>query len=221
MLPTHVSSDIPASARDEQTSVPISALEHYGYCPRQAALIHVEGYFASNVDTVRGDLAHEAVNRAGGGSDRRGQRVWHSLPVFSESLGIHGLCDAVEFGDDGPVPIEHKSGRYVRGGPADLQVGAQALCLEEMFGSSVPMGIVFAGRDRRRHDVPVGDELRRLVREAMLGVRDVIDAHRVPPPVADRRCRRCSLREGCLPDGVSPDVASSLFVPRDEGDWHG
>lgn len=103
-------------------SVPISALEHYAYCPRQAALIHVDAYFDSNVDTVRGDLAHAAVDEAGAGRDRRRQRVWRSLPVWSETLGIHGVCDVVQFGADGPLPIEHKSGTYRRGGPADLQV---------------------------------------------------------------------------------------------------
>jgi len=73
-------------------SVPISALEHYAYCPRQAALIYVEAYFDSNVDTTRGDLAHAAVDRLGVGQDRRRQRVWRSLPVWSDVFGLHGVC---------------------------------------------------------------------------------------------------------------------------------
>lgn len=205
----------------DQTSVPISALEHFAYCPRQAALIHVEGFFESNVETVRGDLAHEAVDAAGRAADRRGGRAWHSLPVFSNTLGIHGVCDVVELRPTGPVPVEHKSGRYQQHGPADLQVGAQAMCLEEMFGSSVRRGVVFAGRDRRRYDVTIDDPLRARVREAVQGVRALIDSLDVPPPVMDARCRRCSLREGCMPEGTSPGVEAGLFEPHDEGCWDG
>jgi CRISPR-associated exonuclease Cas4 len=108
----------------DRRSVPISALEHYAYCPRQAALIHVDAYFDSNIDTVRGDLAHAAVDRVGIGQDRRRQRVWRSLPVWSDVFGLHGVCDVVQFGTDGPLPVEHKSGVYRSGGPADLQVAA-------------------------------------------------------------------------------------------------
>ncbi len=98
-------------------------------------MIHVDAYFDSNVDTVRGDLAHAAVDhhaavdQLGIGQDRRRQRVWRSLPVWSEVLGLHGVCDVVQFGADGPLPVEHKSGAYRGGGPADLQVAAQVLCL--------------------------------------------------------------------------------------------
>jgi len=207
------------SRGEEQTSVPISALEHFAYCARQAALIHVEGFFESNVETVRGDLAHHTVDVAGRTVDRRGQRAWHALPVFSDTLGIHGTCDVVEMGPRGPVPVEHKSGQYRPGGPADIQVGAQALCLEEMFHTRVDVGVVFAGRDRRRSDVVIDDVLRVRVREAIVGMRALIDTLSVPPPILDSRCRRCSLRAGCLPEGVSPAVEAALFTPRPEGSW--
>lgn len=123
-------------------SVPLSALEHVAYCPRQAALIHVDGYFDASTDTVRGDLAHAAVDRAGPNQDRHGQRIWHSLPVWNDKLGLHGVCDTVEFTEGGPMPVEHKSGGYRPGGPADLQVAGQALCLREMFTAPVRIGVV-------------------------------------------------------------------------------
>ena len=204
-------SDVPAP------SVPISALEHYAYCPRQAALIHVDDYFASSVDTVRGDLAHAAVDRLGIGQDRRRTRVWRSLPVWSEHLGVHGICDVVQFGAGGPVPVEHKSGRYVVGGPADLQVAAQVLCLREMFDAEVPVGIVFAGRDRRRYEVPVGPEQAARVADVTAAMRHLIVTAALPPPVNDARCRRCSLIDGCQPavhGGSRP-----LFEPRPAGTW--
>lgn len=199
-------------------SVPISALEHYAYCPRQAALIHVDAYFDSNVDTVRGDLAHAAVDVAGVGQDRRRQRVWRSLPVWSETLGIHGVCDVVQFGADGPLPIEHKSGTYRRGGPADLQVAAQALCLREMFDAPVPVGVVFAGRDRRRYEVAVDDVLAARVSETADALRILMDEGSLPAPVNDTRCRRCSLQPGCEP-AAPVVVAENLFRPRQDVDW--
>ncbi len=207
------------SRGEEPTSVPISALEHYEYCPRQAALIHVEGFFESNVETVRGDIAHHAVDVVGRTVDRRGQRAWHALPVFSDTHGIHGICDVVEMGPTGPVPVEHKSGQYRPGGPADLQVGAQALCLEEMFHTRVDVAVVFAGRNRKRSDVVIDDRLRARVDGAITGMRALIDTLHVPGPVLDARCRRCSLRPGCLPEGVTTAAEANLFVPRPEGGW--
>lgn len=197
----------------DQLSVALSALEHYAYCPRQAALIHVEDYFDSNTDTVRGDLAHAAVDRAGPDQDRHGHRVWHALPVWSTQFGLHGVCDAVELTADGPVPIEHKSGSYRPGGPADVQVAGQVLCLREMFDAPVPTGIVFAGRQRRRHVVHVDAALVERVVNAIAALRALLTEGRLPPPVNDHRCRRCSLRSGCEP-GLPTTVTPHLFQPR-------
>jgi CRISPR-associated exonuclease Cas4 len=188
-------------------------LEHYAYCPRQAALIHVDGYFDRSADTVRGDLAHAAVDRAGPDQDRHGHRLWHSLPVWSDQWGLHGICDAVELTPDGPVPIEHKSGVYRPGGPADLQVGGQVLCLREMFNAPVPEGVLFAGRQRRRHTIEVDEQLVARVVAATTAIRALISAGSLPPPVHDQRCRRCSLRPGCEP-GMPTTVAVALYQPR-------
>lgn len=198
-------------------SVPISALEHHAYCPRQAALIHVEAYFDSTVETVRGDLAHAAVDRVGVGEGRDRRRVFRSLPVWSDALGLHGVCDVVQFDPDGPLPVEHKSGSYRAGGPADVQVGAQVLCLREMFDAAVPVGVVFAGKDRRRHEVQVDEALVARVRETTAAVRELLEQGLLPAPVNDSRCRRCSLRPGCMPD--APRRAEDLFTPRAEGAW--
>jgi CRISPR-associated exonuclease Cas4 len=187
-------------------------LEHYAYCPRQAALIHVENYFDSSVDTVRGDLAHAAVDRAGPNQDRHGHRVWHALPVWSDQFGLHGICDAVEFTTEGPVPIEHKSGAYRPGGPADVQVAGQVLCLREMFNAAVPIGVVFAGRHRRRHTVHVDHAVVDRVLDAAAALRALLAQGTVPTPVHDQRCQRCSLRPGCepgMPTAIAPDVIST------------
>ncbi len=202
---------------DGRRSIPISALEHYAYCPRQAALIHVERYFDASVETVRGDLAHAAVDRIGPDQRRDGTRVFRSLPVWSDELGLHGVCDVVQFDAAGPMPVEHKSGAYHRAGPADVQVAAQVLCLREMFGADVPVGVVYAGKDRRRHEVLVDTSLAGRVREMTWAIRALFDEHLVPDGVRDARCRRCSLRPGCMPD--APRRVEGLFAPRPEGSW--
>jgi CRISPR-associated exonuclease Cas4 len=191
------------SAAGDRWSVPISAIEHYAYCPRQAVLIWQESYFESNVDTVRGDLAHEAVDRGGVLTGRAGARIWRSLPVHSEELGVHGVCDTVHRSSAGLIPVEHKSGRHTPGGPADLQVAAQVLCLREMFDQPVPHGELFTGKDRRRHLITVDGPLIAAVHHAVEHLRQLIEEAALPRPVNDRRCTRCSLRPGCVPEIVA------------------
>lgn len=200
----------------EDWSVPLSAIEHYAYCPRQAVLIWQEAYFESSTDTVRGDLAHQAVDRGGVLTGRNGARVWRSLPVFCDRIAMHGICDTVHWSDDGPVPVEHKSGTYRPGGPADLQVAAQVLCLREMFDIDIDHGDVFAGRDRQHHRVIVDREIEQRVQAVVTDFRMVLAAGVLPRAVQDRRCRRCSLAPGCVP-GTGVSRAVDLFTPRAMG----
>ncbi|GAA4850130.1 CRISPR-associated protein Cas4 [Saccharopolyspora rosea] len=198
-------------------SVPISAIEHFAYCQRQAALIHLDRYFDDNADTQRGHLAHEVVDRGGPSLSRDGTRCWHALPVADAELGVHGICDVVELHPHGPVPIEHKSGSYRPGSATDLQVAAQVLCLRTMFDAEVPAGVVFAGRHRRRYDVVVDADLEHRLRTVVKDLRSMLDTAALPAPVNDSRCRRCSLRQGCMPD-ARLDIGS-VFTPRPLGHW--
>ncbi len=134
---------------DGELEVPISALEHFSYCPRQCALIHVEQTYEENLYTVRGRLAHERVDE-GDTSSRAGTRTLRGVPLWSFHLGLRGKADAVELHPAGPFPIEYKVGRR-HGAHADVQLCAQALCLEEMLGVPVPRGAVYYGALRRRH----------------------------------------------------------------------
>ncbi|MGI8313365.1 CRISPR-associated protein Cas4 [Saccharopolyspora hattusasensis] len=197
------------------TSVPISAIEHFGYCRRQAALIHLDRYFTDNADTQRGHLAHEVVDRSGPSTSRDGTRCWHALPIADAELGVHGVCDVVEFHPNGPVPIEHKSGSYRPGSATDLQIAAQVLCLRTMFTAEVPIGVVFAGKHRRRYEVVVDETLADRLRAVIQELREVLQAGVLPPPVHDSRCDRCSLQEGCMPDAH----VNSVFTPRPLGHW--
>ncbi|MGW5142811.1 CRISPR-associated protein Cas4 [Nocardia beijingensis] len=198
---------------NDRWSVPISAIEHHAYCPRQAVLIWQETYFESNTDTVRGDLAHEAVDRGGTLTGRKSARIWRALPVHNHELGIHGICDTVHRTPGGPIPVEHKSGRYTPGGPADLQVAAQVLCLREMFDQPVPHGELFAGKSRRRYRITVDSALEAAVRDVIEQLRRRITEFTPPPPANDHRCTRCSLRPGCLPETARRN-SIDLFTPR-------
>jgi len=178
--------------------VPLSAIEHYAYCPRQCALIHVEQSYEDNVYTVRGKLAHERVHE-GHAADPESGSVLRGLALYSDRLGLIGRADLVEMRDDGPYPVEYKVGRVHRA-PAELQLCGQALCLEEMLGRPVPRGAIYRAATRTRREVELTNALRELTLETVEAVRDLLRRSYVPPPVDNERlCRRCSLRDACLP----------------------
>ncbi|NMO56067.1 CRISPR-associated protein Cas4 [Actinoplanes sp. TBRC 11911] len=207
---------------DNASRIPISALEHYAYCPRQAALIHVDGVFTDDVNTVRGHLAHERVDRPGiRATATPGSRQHYAVPVYSRSLGLYGRCDVVEIGHGTAVPVEHKIGAYQAGGPADLQAATQALCVRETLELDVPYAQVFTHADRRRrhrHRVELTAELIDTITRIVGELRTVLLAPQLPAPVADRRCRRCSLLDDCLPQALHDPT--DLFTPRPLGTWN-
>jgi CRISPR-associated exonuclease Cas4 len=182
---------------DAEVDVPISAIEHYSYCPRQCALIHVEQTFDENQFTIRGRNAHERVDS---GEDRstRGVRGVRSIPLWSERLGLSGKADLVEFRDGVPYPVEYKVGKR-RGAHADLQLCAQALCLEEMLGLDVPRGAVFHHAERRRYEVEFDAALRARTIEAVGAIRRQLRLQELPSAPNDARCPNCSLLNACLP----------------------
>ena len=180
--------------------VPISALEHWSYCPRQCALIHVEQTYEENVFTIRGRLAHERTD-AGEETSERGVRAVRSVALWSERLGLRGKADIVELRPEGPYPVEMKVGRR-HGAHADLQLCAQALCLEEMLGVPVPRGAIYSHAARRRYDVALDEPLRRRTVAAIEAVRAMLRAQQVPPAPNDARCPKCSLLSVCLPSVI-------------------
>ena len=206
--------------------VPLSALEHLDYCPRQAGLILLEDGFADDAATIRGTLLHHRVHEPGDEA-RPGLRTLRALPVWHEALGLTGVCDVVEIHDDGKVvPVEHKSGSYQPGGPADVQVAAQAICLEEMFKVHIAEAAIFSGSDRRRHQVPVGAPLRERVAARADQVRAIMIREQLPPPISGSRCRRCSMNNACLPKVMAGQKAfakeaAALFgiIPESDREW--
>ena len=184
----------------EDDLVPISALQHMLYCPRQCALIHVERLWAENAYTAEGRVLHKRVD-AGGGELRGGASIGRGVPLRSLRLGLFGVADVVELrAGDRPYPIEYKRGRPKTHRADEAQLCAQALCLEEMLGASVPEGALFYGVERRRTVVPFDDELRRLTERLTVDTRRMLAEGRIPAAEYERRkCSACSLREGCQP----------------------
>lgn len=208
---------------DEPDPLPLSALQHWAYCPRQCGLIHLEQAFDDNVHTLRGQAVHTIVDKPGV-ELRAGLRVERALPIWNDRLGLIGKSDVVEFEPDGtPYPVEYKHGARNKAAEIaacdDLQLAAQAMCLEEMSGRAVNEGALFYATSKRRRIVPITDALRTQVAETTRAIRDMLASQKLPPPTADvRRCKGCSLIERCQPEALarlssSSDAANRLFDP--------
>lgn len=197
--------------------IPLSALQHWCYCPRQCALIHVEQVFEDNLFTQRGQALHKRVDDPGC-EVREGLRIERALPLFHDALGLVGKADVVEFLPDGtPYPVEYKHGsRHKRADIAtcdDVQLAAQALCLEEMFGKPVPEGALYYASSRRRRLVEVDDGLRAQVLDAVAAVREMLARGLTPAPCEDAtRCHACSLRDLCQPDVLRANVGRAVML---------
>lgn len=179
--------------------IAISALQHWSYCPRQCALIHVEQVFSENLFTSRGRAVHALVDQPG--VERDGTvRIERAMPLWNDRLGLAGKADLVEFAGDGSAyPVEYKHGPRRASRHDELQLAAQAMCLEEMTGKPVPAGAIFHFSSRRRREVLIDEGLRAEVVSAITAVRAMLAAPALPPPANDKRCRNCSLTELCQP----------------------
>jgi CRISPR-associated exonuclease Cas4 len=203
-------------AGSEERHIPLSAVNQFLFCPRRAALIHVEGIFQDNEHTVLGELAHEHADLPGY-EVAKGVKLLRALPVFSDRLGLSGRCDIVERHSDGSLcPVEYKKGKRRRFENDDAQLCAQALCLEEMFGRPVTRGAIFHATSKRRREVEFTTQLRKLTEDAISGLHRLLREAVTPPAVFKPACEECSLYRICLPQITSqPDsiarAAEELF----------
>lgn len=199
--------------RVEDGLIPLSALQHQLFCPRQCALIHVEGLWAEDGATAEGRVLHERVD-AGGFETRPAVRISRGLSLRSVALGVAGRADVVEFTGQPPrpFPVEYKRGKPKAHRADEVQLCAQAICLEEMLGVDVPKGALFYGMTRRRQGVTFDSELRRLTAYAAAAARANILAGFTPLPVRTPACRRCSMETACQPDRLEkpPHIARWL-----------
>ncbi|MBR4664437.1 MAG: CRISPR-associated protein Cas4 [Lentisphaeria bacterium] len=208
----------------EDEMVMISALQHYLFCKRQCALIHIECLWRENYLTASGRILHQRVDQRKT-EKRTGVRQVTGLRLFSEKLHLTGVADMVEFhqrtevqdsngatvairlnGASGfwaPVPVEYKRGTPKDHHADEIQLCAQALCLEEMLGIYIPEGALFYGEPHRRTQIVFDEELRQLTMQTAMEVASLIRSGKTPPAVYSKSCRACSLLDFCCPASVS------------------
>lgn len=197
---------------DEWDYIPISRLSHAGYCLRRAALLTNEQIWQESADTAKGRTEHDKVHTAR--VERHGDEVkLYEYGVFSDTLGISGKCDCIEAvrSEQGcmlptiefPVtlyPVEFKHGKVRTEEEYEIQLCAQAMCLEEMYHTHIPEGALFYISSHRRYPVPLHDELREKVKQTISVMDDIRKQFRIPPAEYGAKCKRCSIRELCMPE---------------------
>lgn len=178
--------------------IPLSALQHYAFCPRQCALIHNEQAWAENYLTAQGKALHERVD-SGEPETRKGVRFERTVHVSAEKLGISGVLDLVEVDTKtGRLkPVEYKRGKPKPDSMDEIQLCAQGLCLEEMTGQTVSEGALWYMQTRHRVPVVFSDDLRAQTLATIAAVRELLGSGLTPPPNYGKRCKACSLVEIC------------------------
>lgn len=190
----------------------LSGIQHFAFCRRQWALIHIENQWQENLRTTEGELMHEKAHDAAS-RERRGELVIvRGTGVSSSTLGVSGQCDVVEYrrnacgiplkGYEGlwqPYPVEYKRGKPKTNQADLLQLCGQAMCLEEMLCCDIPEGALFYGEIRRREVVAFTEELRQSVRNCLAEMHQLYQKGYTPKVKPSKSCNACSLKELCLP----------------------
>ena len=197
----------------EEDFLSLSGLQHFVFCRRQWALIHIENQWLENYRTIDGALMHEKAHDRENEESRGNVLIKRGVSVYSAGLGVSGQCDVLEYrrSDDGiplpgkdglwqPYPVEYKRGKPKTDNSDKLQLCAQAMCLESMLCCDIPEGALFYGEIRRREAVPFTDELRAQVREQLAQMHELYKKGHTSKAKPTKRCAACSLKELCLPE---------------------
>lgn len=205
--------------------LPLSGIQHFVFCRRQWALIHIERQWQENALTVEGRLLHHRVDDPFFTEKRKGVIVAQSVPVSSPYLGLSGVCDVVEFSESPegvqlpgrdelylPAPVEYKRGKEKRDRCDEAQLCAQAMCLEDMLLVSIPRGYLFYGKTRRRLVVELTGELRELVAKMSAEMHAYFERGYTPRVKTSKACRACSLADICLPKLQDKIIPASKYI---------
>ncbi len=211
----------------EDELLALSGIQHYSFCPRQWALIHIEQQWAENVLTVQGDLVHKrAHDRAI--REKRGNTITvRSLDVHSYVLGFAGQCDVIEFvasdsgiplaGESGlwqPAPVEYKRGKSKRVAADRLQLCAQAICLEEMLCCEIEEAFLYYNQTHSRESVELTSDLRAEVTASAAEMHRLFERRHTPVPKKQAACRSCSIKDACLPELSKRETVSEYYARR-------
>lgn len=197
---------------NEEDFLQLSGLQHFKFCRRQWALIHIENQWAENFRTVDGTILHEKAHDPEARESREDRLITRDMRVFSATLGVSGACDVVEFhrGESGiplqgreglwqPYPVEYKRGKPKSGTEDALQLCGQAMCLEEMLCCRIAEGALFYGEPRRRERVIFTEELRQEVIGLLKEMHQLYARGHTPKVKPSKACNACSLKDLCLP----------------------
>lgn len=210
----------------EEEYLQIAEIQHFAFCPRQWALDYLEGQWQENVLTIEGHALHDKAHDPMSREKRKGKIIVRGMRVFSASLGISGDCDIVELHEkkDGVfipafngtyevIPIEYKRGRPKEGEEDVLQLKLQALCLEEMFCTTIPYGYIYYGETRRRQETVFSEQQRETIIELLKQMRQYIQRGYTPKVRRRKGCRKCSLQDVCIPK-LKPDTSVQAYLEK-------
>ncbi len=208
----------------------LSGLQHFAFCRRQWALIHIETQWADNLRTMDGDLFHERAHDGTQREKRGDTLILRGLSIFSPTLGLSGQCDVVEFhadpagvslrGEAGfwlPYPVEYKRGKPKPHQADEIQLCAQAMCLEEMLCCTIPEGSLYYGETRRRTRVPLDEPLRQQVRDLSEEMHQLYARGHTPRVKPTKACNACSLKDLCLPALLRKKPVAEYLAQAMEG----
>lgn len=212
---------------EEDDYLLLSGIQHFAFCRRQWALIHIEQQWSENLRTVEGNIMHERAHNEKIVERRNGLILTRSMAISSKELGLSGSCDVVEFHQDPqginlagskakylPVPVEYKRGKPKSNDEDELQLCAQAMCLEEMLVCDIPKGYLFYGETKHRIEILFTDEMRSKVREMTAEMHQMYDRRHTPKVKTGTYCRSCSLNEICLPKLCKDNMVSEYIEKR-------
>ncbi len=210
----------------EEDFLMLSGIQHYAFCARQWALIHIEQQWEENYFTVMGNIMHENAHDKDFTEKRKSVVITRGMPVFSRTMGVRGDCDVVEFyqseggillsnypGTYQPIPVEYKRGKPKDHDADALQLCAQAMCLEEMLVTDIPKGFLYYGEIRRRIEVLFDEELRKKVRDSFEKMHQMFARNHTPKGKVTKSCKACSLVEQCLPK-LSKKSSAIAYLQR-------
>ena len=210
----------------EEDFLLLSGIQHFSFCCRQWALIHIEQQWQENYFTIDGNIMHENAHDQDKTEKRNHLVITRGMPVFSRTMGISGACDVVEFHQDKdgiklsnysdtylPVPVEYKRGKPKEHDADALQLCAQAMCLEEMLVCDIPKGFLYYGEPRKRQEIIFEDELRHKVRDSFRKMHELFDRKYTPKVKTTKACRSCSLSDICLPKLNKP-VSAEEYISK-------
>lgn len=211
---------------NEESFLQLSGLQHFKFCRRQWALIHIENQWAENYRTTDGAILHERAHDKDLVESRGACLVTRDVRILSRTLGVSGACDVLEFHSCGTgIPLKGRDGlwqpypvEYKRGGPKQdtsdaLQLCGQAMCLEEMLCCTIPSGALYYGQTRRRAEIAFTSQLRQEVQTLLAQMHELYEKGRTPRVKPSKACNACSLKELCLP-GLMRESSVSAYVRR-------